>query len=67
MCVQISWCVDKKSFKFSIILPGIESKIRSEMTSKGSLLCYNRGCGQRFDPEDNDNGIHQNVHKCSVT
>ncbi|XP_057380892.1 cysteine and histidine-rich domain-containing protein 1-like isoform X1 [Daphnia carinata] len=36
---------------------GIESKTRSEMTSKGSLLCYNRGCGQRFDPEDNGDEV----------
>ena len=28
-----------------------------KMSSKGSLLCYNRGCGQRFDPDENRDGI----------
>lgn len=27
------------------------------MTTQGSLLCYNRGCGKRFNPEDNKEGI----------
>lgn len=27
------------------------------MTTKGSLLCYNRGCGQRFNAEENADGM----------
>lgn len=26
------------------------------MAAKNSMLCYNRGCGQRFNPEENGNG-----------
>jgi hypothetical protein len=28
-----------------------------KMSSKGSLLCYNRGCGKRFDLDENGDGM----------
>jgi len=28
------------------------------------VLCYNRGCGSKFNPEDNPEGNSNDVHQC---